>query len=30
VSVAVVDCAVEIARSSEDVFDYVTDIGPGN
>jgi hypothetical protein len=27
VSVAVVDCAVEIARSSEDVFDYVTDIG---
>jgi len=26
VSVAVVDCAVEIRRSAEDVFDYVTDI----
>jgi hypothetical protein len=26
VSVAVVDCAVEIGRSAEDVFDYVTDI----
>jgi Polyketide cyclase / dehydrase and lipid transport len=26
VSVAVVDCAVEIRRSPEDVFDYVTDI----
>jgi Polyketide cyclase / dehydrase and lipid transport len=25
-SVAVVDCAVEIRRSREDVFDYVTDI----
>jgi Polyketide cyclase / dehydrase and lipid transport len=25
-SVAVVDCAVEIRRSAEDVFDYVTDI----
>jgi len=25
-SVAVVDCAVEIGRSAEDVFDYVTDI----
>jgi hypothetical protein len=27
VSVAVVDCAVEIRRSPQDVFDYVTDIG---
>jgi Polyketide cyclase / dehydrase and lipid transport len=26
VSIAVVDCAVEIRRSAEDVFDYVTDI----
>jgi Polyketide cyclase / dehydrase and lipid transport len=26
VSVAVVDCAVEIRRSADDVFDYVTDI----
>jgi hypothetical protein len=26
VSVAVVDCAVEIRRSAEDVVDYVTDI----
>ena len=26
-SVAVVDCAVEIRRSPQDVFDYVTDIG---
>jgi len=26
VSVAVVDCALEIRRSAEDVFDYVTDI----
>jgi Polyketide cyclase / dehydrase and lipid transport len=26
VSVAVVDCAVEIRRSAEDAFDYVTDI----
>jgi Polyketide cyclase / dehydrase and lipid transport len=26
VSVVVVDCAVEIGRSPEDVFDYVTDI----
>jgi hypothetical protein len=25
-SVAVVDCAVDIRRSPEDVFDYVTDI----
>jgi hypothetical protein len=26
VSVALVDCGIEIARSPEDVFDYVTDI----
>jgi uncharacterized protein YndB with AHSA1/START domain len=26
-SAAVVDCAIEIDRSPEDVFDYVTDIG---